>query len=148
MNTGSNTQNFMLISNQLKKLKKVINKDGNMHFSTFSHSHQVGLLINFFCFIFWNFLNGFEISMKLYVFYNFFDLFNWKFLNFILALFANFEAKRTRNGSKKRKYEFCKCALEFHYVHHRVYLFIFLTNFKFVVPKCPSYFYITLRNIE
>ncbi len=74
-------------------------------------------------------------------FYNFFDLFNWKFLNFILALFCKLWSQTGTERLKKRKYEFCKCVLEFHYAHHRVYLFIFLINkFQICCTQVPILF--------
>jgi hypothetical protein len=65
---------------------------------TFTHVRQIFLLKTFFGAFFYNFFDGFEASLKFYVFYIFFD-----FLCIILALFANFETDRAKNGSKNQK---------------------------------------------
>ncbi len=64
---------------------------------------KLDLLVTFFWCIFYNVFNGFEISVK-FCFFNIFLIFCQKiFFGVILALFANFEAKCAKNGSKNQK---------------------------------------------
>jgi hypothetical protein len=70
---------------------------------------------NFFVHFLNTFFNGFEISVKFCVFDTFFDFFKKKFRRVIFVLFSNFEAKRAKNGSKKRKTFLFKLVLEFSY---------------------------------
>ncbi len=99
----------MLISNPLKKLKKIQYENsyyqkhgGNMHFFTFMHCR-----LNWFAysFVVVHFLNIFSTDWKLVGNYALLYLFLfWKKCFYvILALFANFAA---RNGSKNRKTSF------------------------------------------
>jgi hypothetical protein len=64
---------------------------------------------NFFGTCFKNFFNGFEISVKFCVFRYLFNLKKKNFLGHISS-FSNFEAKRAKNCSKKRKTFFYKHA--------------------------------------
>jgi hypothetical protein len=66
-------------------------------------SVKLVLLVTFLCAFFYNFFNGFEISVKFCVFNIFLDFLPIKMLGVILALFANFEAKCTKNGTKNQK---------------------------------------------
>ncbi len=100
--------------------KKVISKNVTeiCTFSTFTHVRQTCFAYNFITFFgafFNNFFNGFEISVKFCVFLHLFDFFPKKIVYVILVLFSNFEAKRAKNGSKIKKYVFCKCVLEFNF---------------------------------
>ncbi len=87
-------------------------------FFTFTLVRQTCFAYNFFFgAYFYNFFNGFEISVKfcvfLYLFYFFAENF---FLGYtVLALFENFEAKRAINGSKKQKNVFSICVLDFNF---------------------------------
>ena len=79
---------------------------------TFAHSNKNQKKIFFHFFAdnffshesFWNFFNGFEISIK-------FCVFSYPYWNHFW-LFANFEVKRGQNGLKKRKNIFWRCVLE------------------------------------
>jgi hypothetical protein len=73
-------------------------------FSNFSITH---LLIHFYALMFCSFFNGFKISIKFCFFKTFFSE-HLVLQYIILPVFANFEAKRGRNGSKKRNSFFDK----------------------------------------
>jgi hypothetical protein len=85
--------------------KKVISKNvtEKSPFSLFTNVRQTFFAYNFFWCIFYNFFDGFEISVKFCVFCIFSDFFPKSFFWVILALFANFEAERAKNGSKNQK---------------------------------------------
>ncbi len=89
------TQNTMLCSNPLKKCKKLTQKS---YLKTFAHRNKsqnfsvTFLLITFFAEVFCN-LNLHTVKFCILE----------KLVFTILALFANFEVKRGRNSSKKRK---------------------------------------------
>jgi hypothetical protein len=67
------------------------------------------------------------------------DFFQQKIFWIILALFANFEAERAKNGSKKIKNLFSKCVLDFNFAPIKGLVFFnFQKKVKFVVPYCTS----------
>jgi hypothetical protein len=74
----------------------------NMHFSTFTHVRQIYLLITFVMHFKKNFFNGFQISMKF-----------WVFLIPHNNTFSNFVAKRAKNGSKNQKTYLVNFVLDF-----------------------------------
>ncbi len=82
--------------------------------SLFIHVRQTFLLITFFWFVFLHFFQRIRNQRKILRFLISFLLKkNKKMLGVILALYANFEAERAKNGSKNKKNVFSKCVLDF-----------------------------------
>ncbi len=88
-----------------------------MHFFHFySCSSNLFCWYLFFGAFFYNFFNGFEISVKFWFFFTPFLIFcKKKIFCVIFVLFSNFEAKRAKNGSKNQKSLFGKCVLDFNF---------------------------------
>ncbi len=84
-------------------IKKLLAKcDGKMPFFTLLMFVKLFLLITFFCEFFYNFLNGFEISVKFCISLYFFFT-KKKFFGSYYHFCANFESERAKNGSKIKK---------------------------------------------
>ncbi len=118
-------------------------RDGNMHFfSLLLMFIKLVLLVTFFWFIFYNFSTDQREILRFLI--SFLVFLQKKILGVILGLFANFEAKCAKNGSKKSKNVFCKCVLDFNFAPIKGYVFfIFHKKSNSLYPTLgPSFLYI------
>ncbi len=85
-------------------------------FSLFTHVRQTFFAYNFFLCIFLQLFQRIRNHREILRFLISFLIFcKKKFFGVILALFANFEAERAKNGSKNLKKVFSKCVLDFNF---------------------------------
>jgi hypothetical protein len=115
----SKTADFESVEKVLKKCskKKLLAKTWRKYalFSLLLMFVKLVLLVPILCAFFYNFFNGFEISVKLCVFYIFFDFFQTKIFLGPISNFCKLWSQMRKKRLKKSKNIVCKCVLDLNF---------------------------------